>query len=138
MFSLHLRQYYFIDEPRTWHRAQRYCRHYYTDLATVNDVQDLEKLAELTGSEQQASFVGLHKTWSFSSSDDYHEGDMTYWNWENNQPHKYKCGSVGTTGKWKAKNCRDELNFICYTGKVSEQLVQVHSVCASRTDFQCV
>lgn len=91
-------------------------------------MQDLEILATLAGSGEHVSFVGLHKTWSWSLSDydDYHEGEMAYWNWANNQPHKYNCGIVRSNGEWAARTCKDELNFICYTGKVTTQVVQVH------------
>ncbi|XP_075884104.1 putative C-type lectin domain family 20 member A [Nelusetta ayraudi] len=115
-FSLHVRQYYFIDEARTWPNAQKYCRRHYTDLATVNDVQDLEILADLTGSEENASFVGLHKswTWSFSDYGDYHEGERAYWNWASKQPDHSNCGIVESTGKWASTSCKRKMNFICY------------------------
>lgn len=123
-FSLHLRQYYFIDRNQTWTKAQKYCRRHYTDLATINDVQDVDILAGLSGSEDHVSFVGLYKTWSWSlSDDDDHQGETSYRNWANKQPRKFDCGSVGSNGKWTARGCKDELNFICYNGKVIIQVV---------------
>lgn len=128
--SLHLRQYYFIDRQKSWTKAQKHCRLHYTDLATINDVQDLDILARLPGSRNHVSFVGLYKTWNWSLSDDddHHEGETGYWKWANRQPRKHNCGSVSSTGEWTARKCKDKLNFICYNGKIMMQVVQVQFV----------
>lgn len=132
--SLRLRQYYFIDTEQNWRKAQKYCRHHYTDLATINDVHDLDILAGLSGSEDQVSFVGLWQTWSWSLSDDddNQEGETQYLNWAKKQPRRFNCGSVDSKGKWIAKACRDKLNFICYNGKIIVVVVQVQFVFKDR------
>lgn len=77
-FFPYLRRYHFINSAKTWHVAQQYCRRDHTDLATVNDAQDLEELAGLIGSGEQVAFVGLYQgwKWSLSDDDDYKEGDF--------------------------------------------------------------
>lgn len=118
-FSLYLRQYNYISEPKTWTEAQQYCREKYTDLATVNDVQDLEELAGLITSKVKYTFFGLYRSWfwSLSETDDYKEGEPAYWNWARGEPTEKYCGSIKSTGEWFATDCNCSLNFFCYNGK---------------------
>ncbi|XP_044040991.1 C-type mannose receptor 2-like [Siniperca chuatsi] len=133
--SLHHRQYHFISEPKTWPEAQQYCREKHTDLATVNNVQDLEELAGLINSEVTSYiFLGLYRSWgwSVSDADDYKEGELGYWNWASGEPVKYFCGSIGSTGEWFATNCNSSLNFFCYNVIFIKQLI---SFVGSTTDI---
>ncbi|KAK7910403.1 hypothetical protein WMY93_015087 [Mugilogobius chulae] len=44
--------YHFINEEKSWAEAQTFCRKYYTDLATVNHMRDLERLRAAAGDKQ--------------------------------------------------------------------------------------
>lgn len=63
------------------------------DLATVNDVQDLEELASLIKEKRRVVFLGLRREWgwSLSDDDDYRQGEPAYWNWDENEPHRQDC-----------------------------------------------
>lgn len=110
---------------RTWLEAQQYCRKTQGDLATVNDLQDLEKLAGLIEGSNRVAFLGLRRqwAWSVSDADDYREGEPAYWNWaDNNEPSGEACGTIGLSGKWFSSSCSSLMHFFCYSGK-NEQLM---------------
>nr|XP_046237552.1 macrophage mannose receptor 1-like [Scatophagus argus] len=120
--SLLNRQFHFINESKTWPEAQHYCREKHTDLATVNDLRDLRELITLTESSHPYVFLGLYRGWGWSLSDDdgYEEEEPTYWNWATGQPRTHYCGSMGPTGEWFATNCSVRLEFLCYSGSVTD------------------
>ncbi|XP_068584469.1 putative C-type lectin domain family 20 member A [Cebidichthys violaceus] len=118
--SLHHRQYNFINEAKTWLDARQYCRDKHTDLASVNDEEDLQKLPGLIESGVSYAFLGLYRVWgwSLSDADDYKEGEQAHWKWTSGEPlaKQHHCGSIGATGEWFATACNNSLNFSCYDG----------------------
>ncbi|XP_026209196.1 macrophage mannose receptor 1-like [Anabas testudineus] len=71
-FTCHLYVYHFIGENKTWDKAQKYCREKYTDLATVSNMTDMERLRKSTETLTEA-WIGLHsypgkdnRTWYWS------------------------------------------------------------------------
>lgn len=119
--SLHRRQYYFINDPKTWPEAQKFCRDKYTDLATVSDWSDTMELASLMHASVRYVFMGLYRIWGWSLSDtgDYKEGGLTYSNWGSVPPWQIFCGSIAATGEWFATACSSNFNFFCYNGESS-------------------
>ncbi|GLD64671.1 uncharacterized protein AKAME5_001620300 [Lates japonicus] len=124
---LYERQYHFINQLKTWPEAQRYCREKHTDLATINDEEDIRELTGLVGSGFQYAHVGLYRgwTWSLSDTDDYKEGEPVYWNWASGQPSSGQpatrlCGSMGAMGEWFATSCGTGLSFFCYDSHITD------------------
>ncbi|XP_051800177.1 macrophage mannose receptor 1-like [Acanthochromis polyacanthus] len=58
-----LRQYYFVKKPLTWNEAQTYCRQNYTDLATIENTEDVKEL-ERTEDNRQFVLIQTSKSWS--------------------------------------------------------------------------
>uniref|UniRef100_A0A3Q0RP43 C-type lectin domain-containing protein n=1 Tax=Amphilophus citrinellus TaxID=61819 RepID=A0A3Q0RP43_AMPCI len=54
-------QYHFINESLTWYEAQRFCRLKYTDLATINDMDDQNQLVNTLSSHVTSTWIGLYK-----------------------------------------------------------------------------
>ncbi|KAI9524324.1 hypothetical protein NQZ68_018006 [Dissostichus eleginoides] len=69
-FTCHLYEYHFIPEGKSWEEARSYCREKYTDLATVSNMRDVERL---TNSPQTTdAWIGLRSI---------NESDIKEWRW---------------------------------------------------------
>ncbi|KAI5091455.1 C-type mannose receptor 2 isoform X2 [Silurus meridionalis] len=126
MSSLLSRQYHFINENKTWADAQRYCRENYIDLATIDNMEEMNTLLNtVNGRYSGLAWIGLYGEldswrWSLDDDDFYHEGERDYRGWFH-EPDNYNgnemCVSMNSEGEWFDQICTDRKTFICYNGK---------------------
>ncbi|XP_071402750.1 C-type mannose receptor 2-like [Centroberyx affinis] len=123
------RLYHYVAEPKTWTEAQSYCREKYTDLATIDNMEEMNQLINTVSSSDFSQFVWIglrdviHWRWSFSDASYYPEGGADYRNWEtssSSQPDNNKgrqfCVNTGDNGGWWDDDCNTNYLFICYNG----------------------
>uniref|UniRef100_A0AAZ3SI15 C-type lectin domain-containing protein n=2 Tax=Oncorhynchus tshawytscha TaxID=74940 RepID=A0AAZ3SI15_ONCTS len=117
-----LHQYHLITNNMNWTDAQSYCRAHYTDLATVDDMEDLNRLMTSV-SRYYWSWIGLKKGdsmkwhWSLADRHFYREGETEFRNWDTGTPQNGNCALMSTSGLWNNTSCDDQHHFICYDGK---------------------
>lgn len=128
-----LRKYYYVNLKMTWSDAQHYCRVKYTDLATIESMDEISRLKP-TFSFKWA-WIGLKddpESWKGTMGNDTNSwrwsatGETSktgYHNWGVNEPNsgsgKENCVMMATNGEWKDMSCQSLTTFVCYSGKKS-------------------
>ncbi|XP_047661865.1 macrophage mannose receptor 1-like [Tachysurus fulvidraco] len=133
MSSTSSRVYYFVTENKTWTEAQRYCRENYTDLATIENMAEMNELLNaVNNSYSDLAWIGLYDdpdSWRWSLDDEgfYSEGEKVFTGWyhePNNYNGKELCVFIRSDGKWADGDCNNDMTFICYDGeKISKTWV---------------
>lgn len=108
----------------TWAEAQTYCREKHTDLATVVNTEDVERLiATVPGNHYSSAWIGLHDEpenwkWSLVDEDFYGEGEgarsfRRWWTQPDNFEGRELCAYV-SRGKWYDFRCDGVFMAVCY------------------------
>ncbi|XP_073726232.1 macrophage mannose receptor 1-like [Misgurnus anguillicaudatus] len=115
------RRYHHIKMTKTWDEAQRYCRENYTDLGTVNNINDMNQLTKSinyslwTSSNDVFVWIGLHRSsvykWKWSLGD-----PVKYTNWFNGDLNGRDDCVYMRDGSWHHQSCNINMRFICYNG----------------------
>ncbi|XP_072554113.1 secretory phospholipase A2 receptor-like [Paramormyrops kingsleyae] len=102
-----------IDQHMNWFDAQSYCRHSYTDLATVRNKEDND-LIHTMFSKDTFVWIGLFQdTWQWSD-----QSNSSFRNWKigqnDNVGNTCALAQVTCPGTWDMKPCDEKHPFICY------------------------
>lgn len=115
----------------TWSKAQRYCRENYTDLVTIESLDDIKMLSRIAPASSGTTkiWIGLTRhnaknPWMWSSGDT--PGLVDYTNWAS-LPTSQKCGAVRVDGKWLSEGCNTALPFVCQTGECHISLIPIRN-----------
>lgn len=114
----------------TWNKAQIYCRENYTDLVTIQSLDDMKMLSRIAAASSTTKkiWIGLtrynaKKRWMWSSGDT--PGLVDYTNWASLPTSSQKCGAVTVDGKWLGEGCNTALPFVCQTGECHISLIPI-------------
>ncbi|XP_062903901.1 C-type mannose receptor 2-like [Mobula hypostoma] len=108
------REYFLIEEEKTWNKAWSYCRNHYTNLVSMRSAEEAGLVSRLM---HRPCWIGL-----------YTDG-MSGWMWTNGDPFRYSkwglwhpysfnnslpmCVTI-FDGEWHEADCDFPFNFICY------------------------
>ncbi|XP_038135029.1 tenascin-X-like [Cyprinodon tularosa] len=141
--SAEIRQYKFVNLTVNWTNAQSVCRNNYTDLATLENTDDVIAVSSTTSNYTGLAWIGLYDDlvnswkWSLNDSSFYMEEELTFRNWNTDQPNnKYgqqNCAVLlgNNLGKWNDIPCNLERSSVCYNGTVNGTPVFVHVMTSS-------
>ncbi|XP_062409803.1 C-type mannose receptor 2-like [Sardina pilchardus] len=113
-------KFHVVKEQKSWTEAQQYCREEFTDLATIDDMTENEKVKSMIHAGENA-WIGLKRgdwQWSLADRDFYGENEAEFRNWAPGQPNGggEECGFMWHGGKWHDFRCHESSPFICYDG----------------------
>nr|XP_055047366.1 macrophage mannose receptor 1-like [Misgurnus anguillicaudatus] len=114
------RRYHYINMKMTWTEAQKYCRENYTDLATVNNMDDMNDMKQLMKStpDDVNVWIGLKRLnnnsleWSDGS-----ESTFTHWRFgepNNGEPESCAVAIKNQEGVWNDVRCEESYTFVCH------------------------
>ncbi|XP_066580503.1 C-type mannose receptor 2 [Amia ocellicauda] len=118
------RQYVFVNKPLGWSDAQQYCREKHTDLASIDNAEELDGLLNTADSAYTGqAWIGLYYDmnswqWSLTDSDFCSERKSEYSNWATGQPDNSgvneNCVYMFAGSQWHDDICIRPYPFICY------------------------
>ncbi|XP_032399874.1 uncharacterized protein LOC116706924 isoform X1 [Etheostoma spectabile] len=116
------------DEPKSWFEAQTYCRERFTDLATISNPNDMNRVVDKMNNDFNDFWIGLYGvdlTWRWSLSDKgyYGDGEAEFRNWGVGEPNAQRgiqhCAAMQHTGEWRDMDCDLPNYFLCFDGRNS-------------------
>ncbi|KAL6491168.1 hypothetical protein MHYP_G00015130 [Metynnis hypsauchen] len=117
------RQFYVVNEHKTWTDAQNYCREKFIDLATIESQEEMNAVITALKGKKKKFWIGLkqkdiHDTTSWIWSDG---SNSSYRNWNTGEPNFGRhemCVELwhDAAYRWNDAGCHNHRNpFICYT-----------------------
>ncbi|XP_063043266.1 putative C-type lectin domain family 20 member A [Engraulis encrasicolus] len=109
--------YVLIQKHISWNDAQSYCRANYTDLPSIRNAAENEKVRD--AADGNKVHIGLYRTRTWSDS-----SDSSFRNWNSSQPDNLYGGehctamSFSDAGQWTDEDCATTRPFFCYRDTV--------------------
>nr|XP_021322025.1 C-type mannose receptor 2-like [Danio rerio] len=118
--------YNYINLRMSWSDAQSYCRERFTDLATVDTMDDVKRLINTVDAGYNGSvWIGLkrgtQKCWGWSNREDTLP-QHTNWKYRHLKDEE-ECGDFAI-GVWQSYPCSSNLPFVCYSESIGLIRVQ--------------
>ena len=104
----------FINTSKTWTEAHNYCRANHTDLASVRNMAENEKIKAMIAAGGDYAWIGLFRdSWKWSDG-----STSSFSFWKNGQPDNKNetcvAADFSQSGAWEDWPCDMERAFICY------------------------
>ncbi|KAI4886338.1 hypothetical protein NFI96_010912 [Prochilodus magdalenae] len=116
-----IRHFHVVNEKKTWTGAQSYCREKFTDLATIEDQQEMDAVKAALNGAGGNFWIGLRQaeeqniiSWTWSDGRNF---SYRYWGrGEPNNDGSDNCGILLSDQgyRWNDLGCSYEDPFICY------------------------
>jgi len=116
-------QYHFVNESMTWTEAQRHCRENYIDLATIDNMEEMNRLIKTVRRTYGSAWIGLYddlNSWKWSMDNATLLGGFKSWYVQQpvNSGGQSLCVYMSYYwGRWGEGFCSSRLPFVCYDGE---------------------
>lgn len=125
-------QYQFINIRKNWIEAQDFCRAMYTDLATVNNIDEMNSLLKNISDVSQHMYIGLYRSqvfkWHWSLTDSFYSGSSpVFENWKSeiSDGNQEGCAIMENSGKWNNDSCDSKRQFVCFNATASTKYILI-------------
>ncbi|XP_039507572.1 macrophage mannose receptor 1-like [Pimephales promelas] len=119
-----------VSVQKNWTEAQSYCRHNYTDLASVRNQTENDKIQTFIQNNPispDKAWIGLSRLWVWS--DNNSTSTFTHWHTDepnyqfeanSNENREHVCTSIDFChqGRWVDDKCTGPYPFVCYDDKL--------------------
>lgn len=119
-----VREYHYVQMSKTWAEAQSYCREMFADLATVENVEESNRLMSILQGSSTSAWIGLRDDltrwkWSMGNADFRTGRDFNNWGsgQPNNNDSKQNCTVIKYSGRWFDQECSLPYPAVCYDGE---------------------
>ncbi|XP_048039094.1 macrophage mannose receptor 1 [Megalobrama amblycephala] len=116
-------KYNYINEPKPWREAQRYCRQFHTDLVSVRNQDENLQVQQLIPAGQ-VTYIGLFQD-AFAW---YDNSTSSFRNWDSAQPDgSGECVAQHLQDHrlWDDQSCGSPRPFFCYAIPVFKQVLKL-------------
>ncbi|XP_023284289.1 macrophage mannose receptor 1-like isoform X1 [Seriola lalandi dorsalis] len=115
-----LKEYVYVNMPKTWVEAQSYCREMFNDLATVTNRDFNNKLMSVIQGHGRFVWIGLHDErtkWEWSLNNRVFNTKTDFNSWKLDEPNNWKlrkqCTVITKNGYWLDISCMERLPAVC-------------------------
>ncbi|XP_028285301.1 C-type lectin lectoxin-Lio2-like isoform X2 [Parambassis ranga] len=124
-----LRQYYFVPYNKTWTEAQKHCRQTYTDLATIENSEELMVFMKTSKVQLSEVWIGLYSKvdWRWSDGFNGSGAEFRAWQTSDSEPDFYTdqfCVNARGQQGWWDDRCAIEYTFVCDREPVKKHVVK--------------
>lgn len=119
-----VREYHYVQMSKTWAEAQSYCREMFADLATVENVEESNRLMSILQGSSTSAWIGLRDDltrWKWSMGNTDFSTGKDFNNWKLDEPDNYNsmenCTVVTDNGWWRDLECLNQYPAVCYDGE---------------------
>ncbi|XP_061531116.1 macrophage mannose receptor 1 isoform X1 [Phycodurus eques] len=116
-FKVAFCNFHYISLQRTHEEAKDYCRRIHTDLATVNNLTDMNDLIASVPNNTVRSWIGLElgdvSRWHWAWPDQ----KLHFFNWKLGEPQglgQHSCVAMDPQGEWFESECETQRSFVCH------------------------
>ncbi|XP_026106601.1 macrophage mannose receptor 1-like [Carassius auratus] len=121
------KNFYFVNEYKTFAEAQQYCREHYIDLVTLEDWADMKDLLALENvMSTDSAWIGLRKTgheqWRWADPELYKDRETEYRNWGPSEPTNGSdeyCSVMDSIGNFRDTDCQTYSKYMLVNGPKS-------------------
>uniref|UniRef100_UPI0037E9152B macrophage mannose receptor 1-like n=1 Tax=Semicossyphus pulcher TaxID=241346 RepID=UPI0037E9152B len=121
-------EFHLVNQLKTFNEAKTFCRQMFTDLASVHNLTEMNKLFTLVSANTSRAFIGLENggvwRWHWSSPDQ----KVDFFNWREGEPqvtNEAACAVMDPSGQWFESGCGTKRSFVCQGNSDTGDLIFV-------------